>query len=95
MPTVRAVPLVNAASAPPATEPAPPSALERQLATVNASLREIWSDLEQLRLQSDANTEKIQQQIDQVVKNAEASAAKLLPLLEGGLPSLTDLFRRK
>ena len=37
--------------------------------------------LEALKAQSDANTEKIQAQIDQAIKNAEASAKAYLPLL--------------
>lgn len=41
--------------------------------------------LSDLRIQSDANTEKIQQQIDQVVKNAEASVQAALPQILGAL----------
>lgn len=74
--------------------PPPPPTAPPELVDVMSRLFDIEVLCEQLRLQSDANTEKIQQQIDQVVKNAEASAAKLLPLLEGGLPSITDLFRK-
>lgn len=84
-----------AASAPPTPglEPEPPAPAHRD--PVVEAIGRVWEELVALRRQSDANTEKIQQQIDQVVKNAEASAAKLLPLLEGGLPAITDLFRRK
>lgn len=62
---------------------------------VMAAVVGLMGDIQKLSTKVDANTEKIQQQIDQVVKNAEASAARLLPLLEGGLPSLTDLFRKE
>lgn len=82
-----------AATTPP--EPAPPSPNEQLLATVTATLREIWSDLEQLRLQSDANTEKIQQQIDQVVKNAENTGRLIAAVVEPLFPGLGNLFGGK
>lgn len=52
---------------PPAVEPAPLAWLEARL--------------EALRVQADANTEKIQRQIDQVVKNAEKSVREAIPQL--------------
>jgi hypothetical protein len=41
----------------------------------------LHAKLDALKVQSDANTEKIQAQIDQAIKNAEASAKAYLPLL--------------
>ena len=77
------------------TEPAPPSSVEQQLAAFAATLKDIDTHLEALRLQADANTEKIQQQIDQVVKNAEATGRALAPIVEAALPALAGLFVRK
>ena len=51
----------------------------------------IYATLEALRLQIDANTEKIQQQIDQAIKNAEKSMKDALGAL-GGLSALGKIF---
>lgn len=83
------------ASAPPAPPSLPPPTVNEQHDSIIGGLLMLEMKLDALRVQIDVNTEAIQQQIDQVVKNAEASAAKLLPLLEGGLPAITDLFRKE
>jgi hypothetical protein len=49
----------------------------------NVDLTAILERLEALRKQNDANTEKIQQQIAQVVENLEKSLASALPLFSG------------
>lgn len=84
-----------AVSAPPPPEPAPEGTVQQQLALIHASLREIWVDLEQARLESDANTEKIQQQIDQVVKNAERTGQQIAAVVGTFWPALGDVFKGK
>jgi len=54
----------------------------------------LGEQLDALKDQSNANTEKIQTQINQVVKNGEQSLAALLPLLKGG-GGLTGIFGKK
>lgn len=72
------------ASEPPATQEDHDAAIHR----IEAQLEAIRADLATLRTQSDANTEKIQQQIDQAIKNLEKSApgfaAALLKVLTLG-----------
>jgi hypothetical protein len=73
---------------PPDPDPKLSEALKAVAAKVEA-LTSLVSSLDQkfdaLAKQSDANTEKIQQQINQVVKDAEKSASAALPLLSGFL----------
>lgn len=62
---------------------------------VMSRLFDIEVRLEALRIQSDANTEKIQQQIDQVVKNAENTGRLIAAIVEPLFPGLRDLFGGK
>jgi hypothetical protein len=62
----------------PVPEPQPQP---QDLSAVVAKLDQILYTLEQLRLEQAEDTEKIQKQIDQVVKNAEKSAPKVLDWL--------------
>lgn len=68
------------AGVPPVVVPPPTPSVD--LAAVLAKLDAIAADI---NAHSDANTEKIQQQIDQVVKNAEASVQAALPQILGAL----------
>jgi hypothetical protein len=69
----------------PIEEPDPivdPPGDSNPLVMVQGQLEELLAKLDALKAQSDANTEKIQAQINQVVENAEASAKAYLPLLD-------------
>jgi hypothetical protein len=63
---------------------APPvDALSAKVDAIAALLASLDRKLDALARQSDANTEKLQQQIDQVVNEAKKAAAAALPLLSG------------
>jgi hypothetical protein len=80
---------------PPVGPPDPPAddRVEVLLEAIHAQLDTIDLTLHALALQSDINTEKIQRQIHEVVKNGEKSLAALLPLLKGG-GGFGGLFKR-
>ena len=59
----------------------PPSSLDDVDAVIAGVRDELTNQIRLVMKQSDANTEKIQQQIDQVVKNAEASGTAILAQL--------------
>jgi hypothetical protein len=81
------------AASPPVAPPAPDWITQGDAALLR--LGECIERLDALRVQLDANTEKIQQQIDQVVKNAEATGAAVRRIVEPLLPALTGLFAGK
>jgi len=58
-------------------------AVSAKLDTLAAALASLDQKLDAIAKQSDANTEKIQSQINEVVKNAEKSVTAALPLFGG------------
>lgn len=93
---------------PPAPSPAPsPASGDAALAaalqaavesTVKGAIADLAAQLgarfDALAAQNDANTEKIQRQIDQAVKNGEATVKALVPIVEAALPALGGLLGR-
>jgi hypothetical protein len=71
-------PVPTPVPAPVPGEPGLPVPATADLAAVNAKLDSILYAVEQLRQQQTADTEKVQSQIDQVVKNAERSTVPLI-----------------
>lgn len=69
---------------PPPPPPPPP--------TTDPRLDTILAKLDALAAQSDANTAKIQKQIDDVVARAETTLRQLVPIAEALLPALSGLI---
>src|SRR4051794_28661881 len=79
-------PAVAVDPGPPPVPPGPPGALDELVAKLDAMtalLASLDRKLDAMAEQSNTNTEKIQQQVDQAVKNVEKTAAAALPLLGG------------
>jgi hypothetical protein len=83
------------ASAPPADGQRAARQYYRRQGSRRGGLLMLEMKLDALRVQSDANTEKIQQQIDRAIKNAEESGRLIRGVIEPLLPALSGLFARK
>jgi hypothetical protein len=84
-----------APAAAPSPAPSPSPSGDANLDDVMVRLNDIALMIAGLRIQLDANTEKIQQQIDQAVKNAESTGRLIGEVVEPLLPALSGLFSRK
>lgn len=79
-------------------KPSPlPAPVSTDFTALIARLEESNRRLEALKIQVEASTEKIQQQLDQIVKDAEATMKKIIPLIGGGniLGEIGNLFGKK